>query len=167
MKLGTSFVCGSLAALSVFAMSAAADPGDQKLTIGGADFQVWTGYSIAPAAAGSELPDGALGFWGNSSAAYQADNPAPEPAGGIAFVRAEKSVFGGVLKNVIYVRCRTPESCLPAGLQDRAERMSRKGYRITVADFAMWQETARMLSSAPGIKEWSPDIDYNVGAEVQ
>lgn len=164
MKLGTSFVCGSLAALSVFATSAAAD---QTLTIGGTEFQVWTGYSFTPAEAGSALPEGSLGFWGNSSAAYQADVPALEPAGGIAFVRAEKSVFGGVLKNAIYVRCRTPESCLPAGLQDRAERMSRKGFRITVADFAMWQETVNMLSSASGIKEWSPDIDYNVGAEVQ
>ncbi len=165
MKLGTSFVCGSLAALSVFAACAAGEQG--TMNIGGTDFAVWTGYSLVPGAAGSELPDGALGFWGNNSAAYQADNPAPEPAGGIAFVRAEKSVFGGVLRNVIYVRCRTQESCIPAGLQDRAERMSRKGFRITVTDFAAWQETADMLNSAPGIKEWSPDIDYNAGAEAQ
>ena len=164
MKFVKSFVCGALAALSV---SAGALAGDFTVDIAGTRFQVWTGYRIAAGSAAGELPEGVLGFWGSDSVVYPAAAPDPVPGKGIAFVRVPQSVFGGVLKNAVYVRCRTQENCIPDELAPQAEKMSRKGYRVIVDSFAGWQDAVRLLSTAPGVREWNPDIDYNTRAEVQ
>jgi len=164
MEFAKSFVCGVLAAFSVTACAVA---GDFTVEISGTQFQVWTGYRVAAADATGTLPEGSLGFWGNDSAVYPADAPDPTPENGIAFVRVPRSVFGGVLKGAIYVKCRTQESCIPDELAGRSEKLSRKGYRVTADSFAGWQDAVRILSTTEAVREWNPDIDYNTRAEVQ
>ncbi len=138
----------------------------QEINLEGSVVEAFFGYIVSDEKVSDSLPESALGAWGDQ-VVYASENPSASPVGGIAYIKTAGTTSGAILMNDIYIRCKTTDMCVPYELQDTAEKVSAKNYRIKVSDLEAWVKAMDVLNSSPDVKKASPDVNYNVSAAAQ
>ena len=143
-----------LAALLAFPLAACASVHE---AYDGEGYTIYTDFRVESSVSDSEeLPDGAVGWFGNSPVYEEiSDHP-----GYLAFILKDGESRGILLKNTITFKCRTPGSaCVPDGID--AEKNGRK-YVAEAADFSDFQRIFRLLKDSHEVKQVVPQVDAGI-----